>query len=788
MKKNYQTILYLLVLFITPTITFAQWKISKLIGGDRGGMASFTSGSKVFFAGGGSSKNSYSSDVISVYDTEINTWKRDTLLNSATDYKVVYNDKWAVLYGGFNTISGYIQVYNMTTKKWEERNDPYRDVDYAKISLVGDKIIYAGGRKFGTQIDSIAVYDIPTKKMMQGAKLSSKRTVANTIINGSKIIYVGGYIGCCDESDAIEIYDVMTNKVVFTKMPEQKHSISLGIVNNKLIVLGGKFDSSSGFYFNSTKADIIDLATFKVTTIDTKIKTANMKTITIGNKVVFYGGDNDTEFPCAITYNDTDGKFTYNKLETSDTHYAIKGGKVGNKLILAGAKSFSSKVYIYDSVSDTWSNKTLSVPRYNVGFAITNNTLVIAGGNIADYAFSDEVDIYTEALAPLLATFDDSNVTIKCNNDKTASLTIKPTGGTGNYAYLWSNGATTAQATGLGAGVYLVTITDGKSQQVLNYEIKQPTALKIVTSSTKTDNTNKTGSATAAVTGGTSPYTYQWSTSPIQISATAQNLAVGNYTVTVTDNNKCISTVSVAVKAILTSIITQTGTIKCFDDKTASLTITPTGGTSPFAYKWSNGNTTASISNVGAGIYSATVTDTDGATSVSTSKEITQPTKIIVTVSSTNATFGVKNGKAKAISNGGTQPYTYTWNTNPVQTTQEAINLNVGNYNVTVSDFNGCKSVANITVKSNVGTNELANIVGLRVYPNPASNLIIIDVKNTSIEFVTFEIIDLIGHKVLAGTTQVNQINVESLNNGYYNLILKDKNNEMAVSSIVIQK
>lgn len=788
MKKNYQLFLYLFVLFIIPTISFAQWTSSKLIGGDRGDMASFTSGSKVFFAGGGNTKNSYYSDVINVYDTDTKTWKRDTLLRSAKDYKVVYNDKWAILYGGSNTLSGYIQVYNMTTKKWEERNDPYPDVRNYIISLVGDKIIYAGGSKFGTETDSIAVYDIPAKKMIQGAKLSSKRVIANAIVDGSKIIYVGGRIGCCNYSDNIDIYEVKNNTLLSLKMPEKKYEVSLGIVNNKLIILGGKDSGSYGFDYCKTKADIIDLATLKVTTIDTKIKTANMTAVTFGNKVIFFGGNENTEFPCTLTYNDTDGKWTYNKMESSNSHYAIKGGKVGNKLILAGAKEYSSKVYIYDSVTDSWSNKTLSVPRYNVGFAITNNTLVIAGGNIANYAYSDEVDIYTEPLAPLLATFDESNVTIKCNSEKTASLTIKPTGGTGNYTYLWSNGTTTAQNSGLGAGIYYVTISDGKSNQVLAYEIKQPTALKIVTSSTKTDNTNKTGTATATVTGGTSPYTYLWSTTPAQTTVTAQNLAAGNYNITVTDNNKCVSTATVVVKAILSSAITQTGTIKCFDDKTASLTITPSGGTSPYAYKWSNGNTTTTISNVGAGFYSATVTDAEGNTSVSTSKEITQPTKLSVAISSTNATFGVKNGKAKATPTGGTQPYTYIWNTIPAQTTQEAINLAAGNYTITVSDFNGCKSVANIAVKSNVSTNELANDIGLSVYPNPASNLIIIDVKNIDIEFITFEIIDLIGHKILTGVMQTNQINVESLNNGYYNLVLKDKNNKMAVSSIVIQK
>lgn len=123
-------------------------------------------------------------------------------------------------------------------------------------------------------------------------------------------------------------------------------------------------------------------------------------------------------------------------------------------------------------------------------------------------------------------------------------------------------------------------------------------------------NGDKTGSATVAVTGGTKPYTYLWSCSPAQTTATATGLAAGNYTVTVKDatgaskNNIAVITQPNALAAVTTPVNASSCTVS-----DGSISTTISGGTSPYTYLWSNNKTTANITGLSQGTYTLTVTD-----------------------------------------------------------------------------------------------------------------------------------------------------------------------------------
>ena len=106
------------------------------------------------------------------------------------------------------------------------------------------------------------------------------------------------------------------------------------------------------------------------------------------------------------------------------------------------------------------------------------------------------------------------------------------------FTYQWSNGATTQDVTGLTAGTYTVTITDGLSCTLIDsFTVTAPTAVVVVTDTT---GASSCSGVNIAVSGGTGPYTYLWSNG-----ATTEDLtqvATGNYCVTVTDNNNCVAT------------------------------------------------------------------------------------------------------------------------------------------------------------------------------------------------------------------------------------------------------
>ncbi|MBI2269603.1 MAG: T9SS type A sorting domain-containing protein [Bacteroidetes bacterium] len=146
-----------------------------------------------------------------------------------------------------------------------------------------------------------------------------------------------------------------------------------------------------------------------------------------------------------------------------------------------------------------------------------------------------------------------SSVNELCNGGGSGSATVTANGGTGTLTYSWSNGITaTTMATGLTAGSYSVSVTDANGCVVTSaVTITEPAALNIQFTVVNTTCGQSTGSASANVTGGVPAYTYAWSNG--SSAQTANNVAVGSYTVTVTDANGC-SKVNVATVNCTTGI------------------------------------------------------------------------------------------------------------------------------------------------------------------------------------------------------------------------------------------
>jgi gliding motility-associated-like protein len=176
-----------------------------------------------------------------------------------------------------------------------------------------------------------------------------------------------------------------------------------------------------------------------------------------------------------------------------------------------------------------------------------------------------------------------------------------------------------------------------------------------------------------------------------------RNVSPGTYTVTVKTTNDCSSSTVVTIEEY--EIITLTETIShvlCIDDRNGKISLEITGGDEPYSILWSNGMTTASISDLPAGFYSVTVTDSHGCERTEF-YQITQPSRILVTIARTHITaYGLNDGKINLTVMGGT-PFTggiyqYEW-TGPDGFTSglsSLTNLAPGLYTVTVTDDNGC--------------------------------------------------------------------------------------------------
>jgi gliding motility-associated-like protein len=289
-----------------------------------------------------------------------------------------------------------------------------------------------------------------------------------------------------------------------------------------------------------------------------------------------------------------------------------------------------------------------------------------------------------------------------CGNPN-GSASVNASGGTPGYTYIWSPSAqTTANATGLSAGSYTVTVSDANGCTI-TATVNVPNAGSPTATISASVNVScfggSNGSATVNATGGTSPYTYLW-TPTAQTTATATGLTSGTYSVTVTDANGCSSTTSVTITqpTQVSVAISASTNVSCFGGSNGSATATGAGGTGTITYAWNpSGQTTQTATGLTAGTYTVTATDANGCTATTT-VTITQPTLLTATSSQVNVLCnGNSTGTATATPAGGTPGYTYNWSPT-AQTSQTATGLAAGSYTCVVTDANGCTVTVTVTI------------------------------------------------------------------------------------------
>ncbi|MBI4649354.1 MAG: PKD domain-containing protein, partial [Bacteroidia bacterium] len=215
-----------------------------------------------------------------------------------------------------------------------------------------------------------------------------------------------------------------------------------------------------------------------------------------------------------------------------------------------------------------------------------------------------------------------------------------------------------------------------------------------------------TGSVDLSVAGGTSPYSYSWSSGPN--TQDISNLCAGTYTVTVTDNKGCTATTSVTVTQppALTATISSQTNVTCNGGSNGSATVSAGGGTSPYTYLWNDpapAQSTATVTGLTAGTWTVTVTDSNGCTKTAT-VTITQPAPIVLSISPVATTCGLNNGSVTVtITSGGVSPFDYNWSNgaftmNSATLTNTISSLAPGTYTVTVTDNNNCTATASASV------------------------------------------------------------------------------------------
>lgn len=217
----------------------------------------------------------------------------------------------------------------------------------------------------------------------------------------------------------------------------------------------------------------------------------------------------------------------------------------------------------------------------------------------------------TDAGAPTVTVSSIKNVA--CNSDTSGSISITVTGGSLPYKYAWSNTATTQNINDLSAGPYQVSVSDASGCTIIkSMNITEPAPLSLTTNSIFAGCGSSDGGANVSVAGGTKPYMYNWSTG--STISSISNLAVGTYSVTVTDSNACATDALVSVSNASGPLVTLDSVVNfnCVTKTLGDIITNATGGTPPYSYAWTNGASTQNIYNLSSGNYGLTVTDAVG--------------------------------------------------------------------------------------------------------------------------------------------------------------------------------
>lgn len=298
------------------------------------------------------------------------------------------------------------------------------------------------------------------------------------------------------------------------------------------------------------------------------------------------------------------------------------------------------------------------------------------------------------SITPYIST-SVSSANVTCNGAGNGTATVTASG-VGPFTYNWAPaGGTGPTASGLAPGTYTCTINGGCASVMQTVTITQPAAISLSTVVTHIScASSNDGAIDLTVTGGTGPFSYDWSFG--YTTEDISGLYPGTYMVTVTDANGCTAT-SQMVSVSYSSTLSTSLSIAPFpcNSPTTTATVTASGGTPGYTYSWSpSGGNGATSTPLTPGYYSCTVQDAAGCIS-SQSMIITTPATLTATSAVTSnyngfalSCYNAADGEVTVTPSGGTPPYSYMWNNGGI--TQTINYMPMGAYTCTVTCSGGC--------------------------------------------------------------------------------------------------
>ena len=328
-------------------------------------------------------------------------------------------------------------------------------------------------------------------------------------------------------------------------------------------------------------------------------------------------------------------------------------------------------------------------------------TALMAGNYTATITDESNCEIVTtftvESLPFPNYSWDVSNVS--CHGGDDGSVNISIENGFEDYMVSWSDGFTGTNRDGLSSGTYTFTLSKNDECSITDSVIiSEPTNIEVSELIQHVlCHGDSTGSILVDVFGEQEGFTFEWSNGTQEYYN--ENLAAGNYTLTITDTMECMYVFDYTVNqpdAIQIEDLQSSEPI-CYGDSTGMLLLTASGGFGDLSILWSDGNESFMRHGLPAGNYDFVITDENGC-SLFESIEINQPSEITATFTVTNESQSGANDGSISINtlSGGTGQISTLWSTGSTDNRIE--NLSPGSYTVTFTDENGCEKVYQINV------------------------------------------------------------------------------------------
>ncbi|MEM1214063.1 MAG: T9SS type A sorting domain-containing protein [Bacteroidota bacterium] len=386
---------------------------------------------------------------------------------------------------------------------------------------------------------------------------------------------------------------------------------------------------------------------------------------------------------CTANTNTTVGNQAGQTIEVVSTLAATCEGSNGSISVdVAGGTAPFTYDWDEDDLDGQANPQNLSAGSYALTITDANGCAATTSATVANLASQT-----IETVNTLAATCDQNN----------GSINLVLSGGTAPFAYDWDDDNLDGQPNpqNLNAGTYALTVTDANGCTVSTSTTVGNLAGQII----ETVNTlaatceQANGSIDLTLSGGTAPFTYDWSDDNLDGQPNPQNLDAGTYALTVTDANGCTASTSTTVANLASQTIeaVTVANANC-DQNDGSISLDISGGTVPFTYDWNVDDLDgiAEPQNLSPGTYTLTVTDANGCVVTTSASIDNQAGQSIEALTLVDANCGQNDGSIQVDLSGGTAPFAYDWSDDVYDGLSDLQNLFAGDYALTITDANGC--------------------------------------------------------------------------------------------------